>query len=71
MTKARADDPVLGRGRFLELACTTPDPSREHGWEYVRRYSSSGVVCIAALTDDQHEFLVEQMRPAVGTTVIE
>ena len=67
MTKARADDPVLGAGRFLELACTPPGPGRKHGWEYVRRHSSSGVVCIAALTDDEELVLVEQMRPAVGT----
>ena len=71
MTKAHTDDPVLGKGRFLDLACTTPDPGRKYGWEYVRRHSNSGVVCIAALTDNQELVLVEQMRPAVGTTVIE
>lgn len=71
MTKARESDPVFGSGRFLELARTEPDPGREHGWEYVRRRSSSGVVCIAAVTDDDELVLVEQLRPAVGTTVIE
>jgi ADP-ribose pyrophosphatase len=71
VTKARAGDAPLGRGRFLELVCTVPDPGRDHGWEYVRRYGSSGVVCIAAVTADDELVLVEQPRPAVGTTVIE
>lgn len=71
MTKARASDAVLGSGHFLELACTEADPGREHGWEYVRRRGTSGVVCIVAVTDDGELVLVEQLRPAVGTTVIE
>jgi ADP-ribose pyrophosphatase len=55
---------VLAEGkhiRFLERG----------GWEYVDRPLPSGLVCIAAETDDGRIVLVEQFRPPVDTTVIE
>ena len=71
MTRAANPERVLASGRYLELACTPPAPGREHGWEYVRRRNASGVVAVVAVTDADELVLVEQARPALGTTVVE
>lgn len=42
-----------------------------NGWSFVQRISSTGVVCIVAVTRDDQWILVEQQRPPVGRTVIE
>ncbi len=41
------------------------------GWSHVERKNSSGVVCIAALTEDREIVLIEQYRPPVDGNVIE
>ena len=58
------DPETLAQGRFLELL------SRD-GWEYVHRRIGRSVVAVIALDADDRLILVEQFRPAVGTTVIE
>lgn len=40
-------------------------------WEYVRRPKASGIVIIAAMTDERRVILVEQFRPPVQARVIE
>jgi ADP-ribose pyrophosphatase len=55
---------TLGAGRFLQLV-------EVDGWEFVERRNLSGVVAIAAITEDNHFLLVEQQRRPVGATVIE
>jgi ADP-ribose pyrophosphatase len=69
--RASDDDRKLGGGNFLELRVTPPDPGASHGWEYVRRLGSNGVVAVLAVTDADELILVEQPRPAVGKRVIE
>jgi ADP-ribose pyrophosphatase len=62
-----ADDGIpasLAEGRFLRLVAV-------RGWEYVERRNASGVIAIAALTDDRRLVMVEQYRPPVGRRVIE
>jgi len=44
---------------------------RRDNWSYVTRPNANGVVCIAALTDEQRVLLVEQHRPPVNCRVIE
>ncbi len=55
---------TLFEGRYLRFVDSDT-------WEYVERLGSSGIVLILAVTDDGRILLVEQMRPAVGTSVIE
>ncbi|MEM1058474.1 MAG: NUDIX hydrolase [Verrucomicrobiota bacterium] len=61
-----AEHPVeeIAAGRWLRLV-------HRGTWEYVERLRSSGVVAVAAVTPAGKVVLVEQFRPAVGTTVIE
>jgi len=44
---------------------------RRGGWSFVRRKSTTGVVTIVPVTDQQEVVLVEQYRPPVETSVIE
>ena len=55
---------TLGIGRFLHLV-------EVDRWEYVDRVIASGVVAVAAVTDDARLILVEQFRRPVGRPVIE
>jgi ADP-ribose pyrophosphatase len=55
---------TLANGRFVRLV-------KRDGWEYVDRVDSSGVVIIAAVTDDERLILVEQHRTPVEASVIE
>jgi len=55
---------TLGTGRFLHLV-------EVDRWEYVDRVIATGVVAVAAVTDDARLILVEQFRPPVGRPVIE
>ena len=54
----------LGAGRFLRLVAAGH-------WEYVERIKGSGVVAVAAVTENGHLLLVEQYRLPVGGPVIE
>jgi ADP-ribose pyrophosphatase len=58
------DERVLGQGKYLKLV-------ERGGWEFVHRFSCTGVVIIVAITDDHRLVLVEQFRPAVGRRVLE
>lgn len=55
---------IMAEGRFLRLV-------RENGWEWVERTGISGVVVIAALTNEGKVLFVEQHRRPIGTAVIE
>jgi ADP-ribose pyrophosphatase len=55
---------TLIAGRFLRLV-------ERGGWEYVERTNASGVVAIAAVTEDGRLLLVQQDRRPVGGPVIE
>ncbi len=55
---------ILGAGRFLRLVAA------DH-WEYVERIKGSGVVAVAAVTENGRLLLVEQHRLPVGGPVIE
>ena len=55
---------ILGAGRFLRLVAADR-------WEYIERINASGVVAVAAVTEDGRLLLVEQHRPPVGGPVIE
>ena len=55
---------TLGAGRFLRLVAA------DH-WEYIERIKGSGVVAVAAVTEDGRLLLVEQHRVPVGGPVIE
>ena len=55
---------IVAEGRFLRLVSVDT-------WEYVQRTQASGVVCVAAVTDNNHVILVEQFRPPLSATVIE
>jgi ADP-ribose pyrophosphatase len=64
-----ANDPnsgqvTLAEGKHLRLV-------RAGGWEYVERPNASGIVALAAVTDDDRIILIEQFRPPVGRRVIE
>jgi ADP-ribose pyrophosphatase len=60
----RDDIKVIKEGKFLRLL------SRSN-WEYVDRRNISGIVVIAALTDEGKLVLVEQFRIPVNAMVIE
>ncbi|MFT7641274.1 MAG: ADP-ribose pyrophosphatase [Pirellulaceae bacterium] len=55
---------ILAEGRFLRLI-------DRGGWEFVQRKNASGVVIVLALTDANEVLFVEQVRPPVGSRVIE
>lgn len=55
---------TLYAGRFLSMV-------RRGHWEFATRRSATGVVAIAAVTDDAKLVLVEQARPPLGKRVIE
>jgi ADP-ribose pyrophosphatase len=59
-----SDVEVLHRGRYLSLV-------DKDGWEYVTRPHVTGIVVIAALTADKKLVLVEQLRRAVRSHVVE
>lgn len=59
-----ADKTVLASGRHLTLV------SRD-GWEFVERPGVTGIVVMAAVTDDRKLVLIEQPRPPVGRAVLE
>lgn len=40
-------------------------------WEFVRRTKGAGVVGVAGMTPEREVLLVEQLRPPLGTVVIE
>ncbi len=54
----------MAAGKWLRLV-------HRGGWEYVERTRASGVVAIVAVTPAREIVLVEQVRPAVGKSVIE
>ncbi|MEA2698102.1 MAG: ADP-ribose pyrophosphatase [Myxococcales bacterium] len=60
----RIAERILGQGKYLMLV-------ERGGWEFVHRFSCTGVVIIVAITDDNRLVLVEQFRPAVGRRVLE
>ena len=55
---------VLSEGRHIRFVS-------RGGWEYVERPLPTGIVCIAAMTDENRVVLVEQLRPPVAVPVIE
>ena len=55
---------VIAEGKFLRFV-------RRERWEYVTRKGASGVVVVAAATDEGRVLLVEQFRPPLGRRVIE
>jgi ADP-ribose pyrophosphatase len=55
---------IVAQGRFLRFV-------RRGRWEYVTRKGASGVVVVAAMTDEGNVLLVEQFRPPIGRRVIE
>lgn len=55
---------VQWSGRYLEAI-------DDDGWEYVRRVGGMSAAVILAITDEGEVVLIEQHRPALGTTVIE
>ncbi|MDA1016082.1 MAG: NUDIX hydrolase [Planctomycetota bacterium] len=55
---------IIATGRHLQLV-------HQNGWEYVVRHNASGVVAIAAITNENCMLLVEQFRPPVNANVIE
>ncbi len=63
MDSTRKTD-TLAEGKFLRFV-------RKQRWEYVTRKDASGVVVVAALTDQGNVLLVEQFRPALDRHVIE
>ena len=55
---------VLGAGRHLRLVA-------DDGWEYVERTNATGVVVVAAVTEDRKLVLTEQYRRPVNRRVID
>ena len=55
---------IIHDGKFLRLC-------RKGQWEFVQRNNCSGIVIIAAITEDDRILFVEQYRPPVGKEVIE
>lgn len=55
---------VIAEGKYIRLI-------NKAGWEYVERLGISGIVGIAAVTDEGNILLVEQYRPALAKHVIE
>jgi ADP-ribose pyrophosphatase len=63
-TKSNGRKKTLGAGTRLRLVS-------DHGWEYVERVGSSGVVSIVAVTEAGELVLTEQVRRSVGGPVID
>lgn len=61
---ARQSVECIAEGKHIRLM-------RRDGWEYAQRRGISGIVGIAALTEDHRILLVEQYRPPLQTYVIE
>lgn len=59
-----ANPEIIATGKHLQLV-------HKNGWEYVVRHNASGVVAIAAVTNEDCMLLVEQFRPPVNANVIE
>lgn len=59
-----SDLQIIAKGKYLHLVTRGT-------WEYVHRPGITGIVAIAAMTDDRKVVLVEQYRPPVKTKVIE
>ena len=57
-------DQIIAEGKHLRLL-------KRDGWEFAQRKNISGIVGIVAVTDERKLVLVEQMRIAIGRTVIE
>jgi ADP-ribose pyrophosphatase len=57
-------DEILAEGKFLQFV-------RRDRWEYVTRKGASGVVVVAAVTEEGKLLLVEQFRAPIGRRVIE
>ena len=55
---------ILHEGRFIRLI-------EENGWEYIQRHTCTGIVSIAAFTDDREAIFVAQFRPPSKKRVIE
>ncbi|MHB1455687.1 MAG: NUDIX hydrolase [Armatimonadota bacterium] len=55
---------VIAEGKYIRLI-------NKAGWEYVERLGISGIVGVAAVTDEGNILLVEQYRPALAKYVIE
>jgi ADP-ribose pyrophosphatase len=55
---------VIKEGKFMRLI-------REGGWEYVQRNNCTGIVVVAAMTNDQKVILLKQYRPPVKKYCIE
>jgi ADP-ribose pyrophosphatase len=55
---------TIATGRYVSLV-------KVGRWEYATRTNASGVVFVAALTDDEKLIFVEQFRPPVAKRVIE
>ncbi len=55
---------VLYEGKFLKLF-------HYQGWEFVKRKDCTGIVVIAAMTDDRRVIFVEQYRIPLAKNVIE
>lgn len=59
-TKAR----LIAEGRHVRLL-------ERDGWEYAQRRSITGIVGIAAITDEKRILLVEQYRPPIEGNAVE
>jgi ADP-ribose pyrophosphatase len=55
---------VIKEGKFMRLI-------RQGGWEYVQRTNCTGIVVVAAMTDDRKVILLKQYRPPVKRYCIE
>jgi ADP-ribose pyrophosphatase len=55
---------VIKEGKFMRLI-------REGGWEYVQRSNCTGIVVVAAMTEDKKVILLKQYRPPVKNYCIE
>jgi ADP-ribose pyrophosphatase len=64
MAKKRASDKTVCEGKHIRLV-------RRGTYEFASRRKVSGIVMIAALTDEKKLLLVEQFRPPLGKRVIE
>ena len=55
---------VVAETRFLKLVT-------RNNWDFVVRNGSTGIVCVAALTDENEVIIVEQFREPLGANVLE
>ncbi len=59
-----SDKEILWTGKYIRLV-------RRGRWEFVERINLSGIIAVAAITDDDKIVLVEQFRVPVNASVIE